>query len=472
MIMAEKLHIQSPNDGVSKKALAATLAAALLGWMFDGFEMGLFPLVARPALLELMGPEASKNIGTWIAIIISGFLLGAAAGGIMFGWLGDRIGRVKAMVLAVATYAIFSGLCAFVQAPWQLAALRLLASLGMGGEWSLGVALVMETWPAGKRVLLAGLIGAAANVGFLMIAVMGLVLANVIDSLGGVLIKAGLPQAWTDALLANSGWRMLLLLGALPAILAFLIQVFVPESKKWQHAAATTPKNRVIDIFKGGVGKPALLGAVISSVALLGMWGSTQWIPSWADKLGSDLVKAADTVQSAATGSTAPDTDRAALVLTAKTAKSWAQIWIAVGSILGSLVGAYMAQWTSRRWAYFILCVSSLGSCAYLFRMPMHYGGEFLFLAFLVGATTASFFGWLPLYLPELFPTRIRATAQGFAFNCGRILAAAGTLYAGSLLNYFNEDYAKMCAIITLVYALGLVLIWLCPETKGRPLPE
>ena len=102
----------------------------------------------------------------------------------------------------------------------------------------------------------------------------------------------------------------------------------------------------------------------------------------------------------------------------------------------------------------------------------MEFGKLYLFFVFFAGAATASFFGWLPLYLPELFPTRIRATAQGFAFNCGRVFAAVGTLAAGGLLNYFNEDYARMCAVITLIFIPGLFVIWLCPETKNKPLPE
>lgn len=433
---------EAMTQTVSKKDMILTLAAALLGWMFDGFSMGLFPLVARPALREMLGVNTSATIGTWIGNIIAGFLLGAAAGGILFGWLGDRIGRVKAMVLAVTTYATFSTLCVFVTAPWQLAMLWFCASLGMGGEWSLGVALVMETWPSGSRVLLAGLIGAAANVGFLTIALIGLALVKVISQLGPALISIGLPQVWADALVANSGWRFTLLLGALPALVALFIVLFVPESKKWQHAAATAPKNKISDIFKGRTGKLAILGAVISSIALLGMWGSAQWIPIWADKLGGPA------------------------------SRSLAQVWLAIGAITGCIIGSYMAKWTSRRWAYFILCLWSLGSCAYLFRVPMQFGSLYLFFVFFAGAATASFFGWLPLYLPELFPTRIRATAQGFAFNCGRVLAAAGTLAAGGLLNYFNEDYARMCAVITLIFIPGLFVIWLCPETKDKPLPE
>jgi len=424
--------------------MALTLIAALLGWMFDGFEMGLFPVVARPALRELMGAEAATSIGTWMSIIIVAFLAGAAIGGILFGWLGDRVGRVRAMVWSVATYAIFSGLCVFAAAPWHIAVLRFTAALGMGGEWSLGVALVMETWPSRSRTMLAGLIGAAANVGNLLIGIMGLALSKIIDDLGGILATLKLPQSWIDALLANSGWRMMFLIGAFPAVLTFFIQIFVPESKRWQHAAATKPKNRIRDIFEGGLGKFAIMGAAVSSIALLGTWGSVQWIPSWADKLSNQLPAA----------------------------RSWAQILAAAGAIIGCVTGAYLAQWTSRRWGYFLLCLSSLAACSYLFRAPMEYGNRFLFMVFVVGGLTASFFGWLPLYLPELFPTRIRATGQGFAFNCGRIFAAVGTLGAGSLLNYFQEDYAKMCAVISLVYVFGLVFIWFCPETKGRPLPE
>jgi hypothetical protein len=108
----------------------------------------------------------------------------------------------------------------------------------------------------------------------------------------------------------------------------------------------------------------------------------------------------------------------------------------------------------------------------YLFPRPLEFGPAFLALAALTGGVTASFYGWLPLYLPELFPTRIRATAQGFAFNFGRVLAAVGALESGQLLNYFSEDYARMCSIVSLIYLVGMVLIWFCPETKGRPLPD
>ena len=148
------------------------LAAALLGWMFDGVEMGLFPAVGPSALHDLLGLTGTDTtlIGQWNSYITAGFLLGAACGGILFGWLGDRIGRVRAMALSILTYSLFTAACFFITAAWQFAALRFIAALGMGGEWALGVALVVECWPERFRPVLAGVIGAAGNLGYLMIA--------------------------------------------------------------------------------------------------------------------------------------------------------------------------------------------------------------------------------------------------------------------------------------------------------------
>src|SRR6516225_5179899 len=162
------------------------LLAALLGWMFDGLEMGLFPLAARPALIDLFGfpgqitKDQENVVGLWFAVATAGFLVGAATGGVLFGWLGDRLGRVRAMTLSVLTYALFSGLCGLATSAEQVVAVRFVAALGMGGEWSLGVALVMEVWPDGSRALMAGLIGAAANFGYMFIALLGLGLGRVL----------------------------------------------------------------------------------------------------------------------------------------------------------------------------------------------------------------------------------------------------------------------------------------------------
>jgi len=471
MVAGKTVHDPMENQA-TRGAQIMTLVAAFLGWMFDGLEMGLFPLVARPALRELMGAQADTEIGTWMGWITAGFLVGAAAGGILFGWLGDRVGRVRAMVWSVLCYAIFSGLCGFAETPLQLAGLRFLAALGMGGEWSLGVALVMEVWPAKNRPILAGLIGAASNVGFLLIAIVGLGLSQFITGAEDFLRSTGMSEAWVTKLIGadQSGWRLLMFIGATPALLTVFVRMFVPESKLWEHAAANAPKVRVADIFAPGVVKKTVLGTCLAGMALIGTWASIQWVTPWANKLASGTESAA-------------------------TASSTTQISLAIGAIIGTIAAALFAEWFSRRKSYFLLCLASLLVCAYLFRTPLHFqataawfesvdpnhyffGGErsfnwqFVLVAGLAGCVTASFYGWLPLYLPELFPTRIRATGQGFAFNFGRVLAAIGALQGGQLLNYFNEDYARMCGIMSLVYLAGMVLIWFCPETKGQPLPE
>src|SRR6187200_110562 len=161
----------SNNDEKLTRGHWMTLAAALLGWLFDGAEMGVFSLVGRPALKDLLNTTDEGKVAFWFGAVTAGFLVGAATGGVLFGWLGDRVGRVRAMTLSVLTYAVFSGVCGLATDAWQVAVFRFVASLGMGGEWSLGVALVMEVWPDRSRAWLAGVIGAAANFGYLIIAV-------------------------------------------------------------------------------------------------------------------------------------------------------------------------------------------------------------------------------------------------------------------------------------------------------------
>jgi MFS family permease len=488
------------------------LTAALLGWMFDGLEMGLFPLVARPALVDLLDihdqEQGEALIGLWNSVAIASFLVGAATGGVLFGWLGDRLGRVRAMMLSVLTYAFFSGLCGIAIAPWQIGALRFVSALGMGGEWSLGVALVMELWPNQSRVSLAGLIGAAGNVGYLLIGALGLGLTRVLTEVHQGLIAIGLPERWGDALVAHSGWRLLMLLGAVPALLTFFIQIFVPESERWLQekqrgatshweardllgvavgvlgpgamiffrvagfhplvqAAGTVlalilvtvgysyPIFRYLQRAGSAVPDPAhglgptmrrmLLGACLSGVALLGTWGSMQWAPAWADKL---------------TQSAMPE------------AKAYTQMLGACGAILGTLLGAWMGDWIGRRLAYTLLCLASLGAALVFFQLNDAYGPFFLATVFVAGACTASFYGWLPLYLPELFHTRVRATGQGFSFNLGRILAAAGALQTSSLMAVFDNSYPQACSVMSLIYVAGFGLIWLAPETRGQPLPD
>src|SRR4029078_11866427 len=223
------------SDSTASRGKWMALEAALLGWMFDGFEMGMFPLVGQKAIVELLPTQTPIERNEWFGVIMAVFLVGAATGGVLFGWLGDRIGRVRAMSLSVITYAVFTGLCGFATSAWQIAILRFIAGLGMGGEWSLGVALVMEVWPNRSRALMAGLIGAAANFGYLLVGVIGIGLSAILANFETWLLAQGLSEPIVKMLVANKGWRLLMMLGTLPAFLTFFFRMFVPESKKWEH---------------------------------------------------------------------------------------------------------------------------------------------------------------------------------------------------------------------------------------------
>jgi SHS family sialic acid transporter-like MFS transporter len=503
------------------------LIAALLGWMFDGLEMGLFPLVGRPALRELLltreradavgavvgsatvptiTQSLEAEVGLWYGVITAGFLVGAATGGVLFGWLGDRFGRIRALTLSVLVYAGCSGASAFATEPWHLAALRFAGALGMGGEWALGVALVMELWPNTSRAWLAGLIGAFGNLGYFIVGLVALGLIQLKNDLPGWLSAVGVPTDWALRLAdpSNDNWRLLFLLGATPAVLTLFIRLFVPESQRWLRekesgAASHWSTYDLLAVLAGAVvasgvialwamnirltvAIPAtliglvlitfcylhparqylsrsaanaeegrrtirrmLLGAGLSAVPLLATWGGFMWVYPWVHKLTEGAV---------------PE----AVPLT--------QIVSSLGAAVGCVVGALLGGRLGRRPVYAGLCVLSLIVLLMLFRLNTAFGWELLISAAVTGAVTASFYGWLPLYLPELFPTKVRATGQGFGFNFGRIVAAVGALQTGNLLSLFDNDYAQACSIAAAVYLVGLVLIAFAPETKDKPLPE
>ncbi|HEX5445302.1 MAG TPA: MFS transporter, partial [Pirellulales bacterium] len=461
---------------------------------------------------------AESDVGKWLGIITASFLVGAATGGVLFGWLGDRIGRVRAMTLSVLVYALFTGLCGVAHTAWQVGILRFVSSLGIGGEWSLGVALVMEVWPNRSRALMAGLIGAAANVGFLLVGAVGFVVGEQIHSVERCLSQIGLSAGAVETLISHEAWRFMMLVGAAPAALTVLIRVFVPESQRWRHEqqrggtshwatrdllgvllgsigpaliifvwaeprglllplAATLlgvaiavvgysypvvrylqregrEAERSASAFRSTLGR-MLLAAGLSGVPLLATWAGATWAPSWADKMTGGLAGA----------------------------KEQTQMYSAFGAVVGTVAAALLGGWLGRRVTYALLCVSSVASLIWLYQFNPVFGTRFLLSAFVVGMCTASFYGWLPLYLPELFRTGVRATCQGFGYNFGRILAAVGALQTGNLMNQFPGDvvlgpitlaggYPLACSSMSLIYLVGLVLICFAPETRGKPLPE
>lgn len=492
----------------------AALTAAFLGWLFDGFEMGLFPLIGKPALKDLLMdqyPAAGLDLAlaNWFNVIIATFLVGAATGGVLFGWLGDRVGRVRAMAIAIFTYAIFTGLCGLATQAWQIAGLRFIASLGMGGEWALGVALVNELWTKGSRVWMAGAIGAAANIGYLLVAFVSLGLNKYLPGIQEWSVQSlGLSQDTANYWLQHSAWRLLMVIGALPALLIFFIQIFVPESHKWEEEKASgatshwsnsdllgvllgglvslviiyiwsplTPVSKGVAgvltvvglvaviwgfVFPvrrylarsgaaGGMNEAAraqvmrhlALGGLIAGVALLGTWGAAQQAPKWSTEIPAN-------------GCLFP--------------KEYTQIWTSLGAIIMTLITPLIGDLLGRRLSYTLACVVAMAS-ALLFYQTNSAGIStwFFVTAFLMGGMTASFYGFFPLYLPELFPTSVRATGQGFCFNVGRVIAAVGGLQIANLVASFGTA-ANAYSVLCCIYLVGMVVVWFAPETKGHAL--
>lgn len=252
--------------------------------------------------------------------------------------------------------------------------------------------------------------------------------------------------------LARIGRLIGTLLGPVVALLGYMYPV-VQYLRRAEGAGRLTAADRVQNIRR------MLFGACLAGVALLGTWGSLQWAPKWAIALAATLPEEA-----------------------ARYAKEYTQIATACGAVVGTILAALMGGWLGRRITYALLCVGSFVSIVYMYQANDAFGGKFLVSAFVAGGVSAAFYGWFPLYLPELFPTSIRATSQGFAYNFGRVLSAIGSLHTATLMAYFSAGFpperasvdglAKSCASLAAIYLIGAVIIWLGPETKGQPLPE
>jgi MFS family permease len=398
------------------------VTCAILAWLCSGIIMAIPPLVTQSAV-KSMGVTDRAIRGQWFSWHVCAFLLGGAVGGVIFGWLGDRYGRVKALGLSVLTYSLIAGACYFSETPWQLIIFWFLASTGVGGVWPNGVSLAVESLPGTSKSLISGLFGTAANLGLMLLA--ALVMAS--------------PIKETD-------WRWVMLVAAAPAVLGVVILVALPESPAWllnrqarENAGRTVSPMR--ELLRPPLLRYAIIGVILGTVPQMGNWGSTNWLVPWAKNVTEHI----------------PDSS-----LSGQT--QWAK---SSGAALGSLIGGYVAGLCGRRLAYFLISAASLTCSIYVFRSMTPLTDSFLTWVFVQGFFGTIYFGWLPLYLPELFPTSVRATGTGLSFNGGRVATALGTVIAGWLLVEFNGDYARVGQWTCLIYIVGMIAICFAPDTSG-----
>jgi MFS family permease len=422
------------------------LIASWLGWMFDGYETYALVLVGATAVRQLIAADQLDQLPIYFGGLLSVTLLGWATGGVIAGVLADYIGRKRMLMYSILWYALFAGLTAFAPNYWFLLAFRFLTGLGLGAEWGPGTALVAELWSPSKRGRAAATLQSAFGFGFLLAAAIWLVVAP----------------------LGPNGWRIMFLLGVLPALSLLYIRTGVREPDLWvdadqrrraarERAArgdALHPDDHGLTRFTmhAVLATPALrrrLGMLLlmSLSCVVGWWATSTWIPQYAG-------------QNAA---------RAGL-----DAQQWAGLTgliYNVGAIAGYLVLGVLADVWGRKPATWLFYLGSFVMVVVLFQF-VHDPTLLVIAAAVNGFFTSGVFAWMPVYLPELFPTHVRGSAISLVFDSSRYLAALGPLLAGWLITVLGGSIGSAAVIIGLIYLLGLVITpFAGPETKGQPLP-
>ncbi|MGH7253178.1 MAG: MFS transporter, partial [Nitrospiraceae bacterium] len=380
------------------------LLVAWLGWVFDSMDATIYAIVLHPALEDLLtasggaGPVSPETIGPeaigWYGgIIFSIFLIGWAIGGVLFGVVADHLGRTKTLIITILIYAVFTGAAALSQTWWHLALYRFVTALGIGGEWAAGASIVAEVWPEEKRAKAAGILQSAWAAGFFLAAALNL-------------------------LLRGYGWRVLFLVGVLPALVALMVRLWVQEPERWVKAhtqelrSGKVRRVKLPELFQGTFRRATLVGSALAFVAVFGLWGATNWTPT--------LVRALPEMQGL---------DRSTL----SSKVSYAIMALNAGALIGYLSFAPLADRFGRRPVFALMCAGSLVMLPITFLTPLAFTHVLLLLP-LLGFFNNGIFTGFPIYLPELYPTRIRATGAGFCFNAGRVLASIGPFLTGFLV--------------------------------------
>jgi MFS family permease len=424
------------------------LFAAWLGWGFDIFDGLLFNYVAPNCVPTLLGlqigsPEAAAATLRWGGRVTSVLLVGWALGGILFGRICDRIGRTRTLLLTMAMYALGTFFCAFAPNMAVLIVCRLIASLGIGGEWAAGASMVAEIVPERRRVEAGALLYTSAP--------MGLFLATYVTYWIQGIALPGRPEV---------AWRFVFASGLIPAAVALAVRYFIKEPERWQKAGAgAAPK--IKELFSPQFRLITISGLGMALVALIMWWSSNAFIGTVA----TGLANAEASLQG----------------LTGAIRQQLIQEWIKfatnvfnIGGLLGTLLTIPFAKYMGRKPMYVVYFLASALSLMLTFGLdlPPH---DRLWGYFFIGLTVFGVFGSFTYYLPELFPTRLRATGSGFCYNSGRIVAAVGPFIVGNVSAKGADALATAMEMLFWVGAVPLLGLLLMPwviETRYRALAD
>ncbi len=425
------------------------LAIAALGWLFDTMDQNLFTLVRQPAVSSLLYPGIASSaltkaqaaaVNSASGTVTAVFLLGWAVGGLVFGVLGDRLGRTRTMIITILIYALFTGLSGLSHSIPMFAFYRFLTALGVGGEWAAGAAIVAEIFPHRSRGRALGLLQALSAVGNMMAATVLLVLPIVVGKME----------------LHGEQWRYAFFVGALPALLVLWIRKSVKEPEKWEHAqseakksATTNELGSIMQLFTDPkLRRNTIAGVLMAAAGVGGFWGVGNWMP--------ELTKEAL---------------RPLHLMDADVSKYKSYVFLAqnFGAFFGAYTYAALSERTTRRGALLFFFVLAFGAIQLVFQTANSYS-QLLTLAPVLGFCLLGPFSAYTVYFPELFPTRLRTTGCGFCYNCARILAAGAPFLLGKLS--ISMGFRNAASAVACVYILGVIGVAIAPETRGKPLPD
>jgi MFS family permease len=394
-------------------AARRSLLAASLGWMLDGFDIMLYALVVSTLLRDL-------SISTSVAGLLGSLTLVASGiGGVVFGVIADRFGRRRALIGSILVYSIFTAACGLAQSTWQLGVFRFLLGLGMGGEWTSGVAMVSETWPDRHRGKAVALMQSAWAVGY---------------AAAAVVVAAVLPRF---------GWRVAFMIGILPALLTLWIRHGVEESEVWLRSRTRREQGAATigDVFHGRFAATTALLTLLSTATIFAYWGLNLWVPAYLSL-------------EPARGGLGLSTSLTTMLI----------VTMQVGTFFGYVSFGYVSDAVGRRRAFitYILIAAVL--------MLLYGATTSPWLLLMLGPVLAffgtGFFSGFGTVTAEIYPTSIRAVAQGFTFNVGRLGSAVAPFLVGSMAQ--TQGFAVAFSMLAGALLIGAATwIWL-PETRGR----
>jgi len=482
------------------------LVVAALGWLFDCLDQQLFILARPQAMSELLAhlKDDPQSFRFWQStfgdIATSVFIAGWATGGLIFGMLGDRIGRARTMLITILLYSMCTGLSALSVSVYDFAMYRFLTGLGVGGEFAVGVALVAEVMPTRARTYCLALLQALSAFGNISAALINLSLG--IAEGEGMLESTGLPP-W----LAHSPWRIMFLIGAIPALLALVIRRRLKEPERWQQISHEGTVNKQLGSYRELFAHPvwrrhALLGLALACSGVIGLWAVGFYTPDLIRQVQTRPLTESVYKREIEAAQKAGDTSRtnelqeiyslwqegkepsapsdvkkkldAEIKQTLTANQSYTSIAINVGAFLGMFSFGAISQRIGRKPTFAMALLAAFVTTVFVFYTLQELWQIFVLVP-IMGFCQLSLFGGYAVYFPELFPTYLRSTGTSFCYNVGRFVAAFGPLVKIGLNYAFSETaaplrYAGMTMCV--VFLVGLFVLPFLPETRGKPLPE